>query len=91
MVVFQCVSGYSRKENPFFTKIHKTDTRKNSREQKKTSHRLLRIGVSVYQATKNTALGPISPRTNWSYLSRQNKNANKTALLTTDRLRTNRS
>jgi hypothetical protein len=37
-------------------------------------------------------LGTICPRTNnWSYLSGRNKNANNTALLTTDRLRTNRS
>jgi hypothetical protein len=37
------------------TNFHKTDTQKNSREQKKASHRLLRIRISVYRTNKNTA------------------------------------
>ena len=56
MVIFLCVSGYSRKKNTYLTKFHKMDTQKNSREQKKASHRLLRIRVSVYRTNKNTAL-----------------------------------
>ncbi len=70
MVIFQCVSGYSRKKNTYFTKFHITDTRKNSHEQKKASHRLLRIRVSAYQAKKNHRLrvGPSAPKGKDTYV-----------------------
>jgi hypothetical protein len=47
---------YSRNKITGLANIHKTDTRKNNSEQKKTSQRLSLIRVSVYWDNKITAL-----------------------------------
>ena len=54
---FLCLSAYLFKKNTFLAPPDQTNTQKNSREQKKASHRDLCICVSVYRSKEITALG----------------------------------
>ena len=53
---FLCLSVYLFKKNTLLAPPDQTNIQKNSREQKKASHRDLYICVSVYRSKKITAL-----------------------------------
>ena len=57
---FLCLSVYPFKKNTFLAPPDQTNTQKNSREQKKASHRDLCICVSAYRSKKITALKTVN-------------------------------